>query len=413
MTIEVRPVLGEGLSEDDAFELMLKSDSEAFDETAPDEVLGNVRALLELDRSYIAWDGKEAVGCGSIFSLDMSVPGGNALCAGVTWIGVKPSHRRLGGMRAMMNALHDETREAGREPIAGLWAAQPPLYGRFGYGWATSILTLTVERVHGSLSRAPSDPSLRTRMVEPPEDRQDTQGVYDAVRARRPGMPELTEVWHTRNSFDAKEGRDGGPLRTIVVEDDAGVRGYARYRFKHEWSAGYGDGTINVRELMAQDPAAEAALWRYLIDFDLSGRVEVWNLPIDTPVQLWFDQPRHHKQRRGDALYIKLIDVADALSRRTYAAPADVVLEVADETSPWNAGRWRMSVDQSGCAYTKTTDAADLTLDVSALGAAYLGGTTLDSFGAAGWIDEHTPGALHQLSTAFVHPTAPWSPFVF
>ena len=272
---------------------------------------------------------QELVGCGSNFSLDMSVPGGSVRCAGVTWIGVKPSHRRQGGMRGIMNALHEEAREAGREPIAGLWAAQPPLYGRFGYGWATSVLSLTVERAHGSLSRAPVDPSLRTRMVEPTEDRKDTQGVYDAVRASRAGMPELTEVWHTRNSFDAKEGREGaGPLRTILVEDDSGVRAYARYRFKQDWEPGYGDGTVRVRELMAQDPAAEAALWRYLIEFDLSGRVDAWNLPIDTPVQMWFDQPRHHKLRGSDALYIKLIDVADALSRRTYASPADVVLEV-------------------------------------------------------------------------------------
>ena len=88
-------------------------------------------------------------------------------------------------------------------------------------------------------------------------------------------------------------------------------------------------------------------------------------------------------------------------------------MKFKDETSPWNAGRWRMSVDETGCAYAKTTDPADLTLDVAALGAAYLGGTTLNSFGAAGWIDEHSPGALNQLSAAFVSPTAPWSPFVF
>lgn len=414
MSLQVRPLLDGTISEDEAFDLILRVDGESFDESPPEEALGGVRALAELDRSVIAWDGGEAVGCGSIYSLDLSVPGGSVPTAGVTWIGMRPTHRRLGGMRGVMDALHEEIRARDHEPIAALWASQPPLYGRFGYGWASSCLSVVVEKAHGTLSRAPRDSTLRARLVEPQDDHKDTQGVYDTVRGQRPGMPDLTSVWHTRITFDPKGERAGaGPLHTVVVEDDAGVRGYARYSFKHQWSEGYADGKVSVRQVLAVDPAAEAALWRFLIDFDLSGRVDAWNLPIDIPLQWWLDQPRHHKQQPGDALYLKVMDLPAAVTRRTYARAADVVVDVRDDSCPWNAGRWRLSVDLAGAECEKATDAADISVDVSSLGAAYLGGPTLVSHLAAGWIDEHTPGSVQALSDAFVHPQAPWSPFVF
>lgn len=414
MSLQVRPLLDGAISEDEAFDLMLEVDGASFDETPAEETLESVRALAELDRSVIAWDGSEAVGCGAIYSLDLSVPGGSVPTAGVTWIGMRPTHRRLGGMRGVMDALHEDIRARSHEPIAALWAAQPPLYGRFGYGWASSCLSVVVEKAHGTMSRAPLDSTLRARPVEPKDDHKDTQGVYDTVRDQRPGMPVLSSAWHTRLTNDPASERAGsGPLRTVLVEDDAGVRGYARYSFKHKWSEGYADGTISVRQVVAVDPAAEAALWRFLIDFDLSGRADAWNLPIDTPLQWWFDQPRHHKQQPGDALYLKVMDLPAALTRRSYAHPADVVVEVRDDSCPWNEGRWRLSLDVDGAECDKTTDSADVSLAASSLGAAYLGGPTLASHLTAGWIEERTTGAVQALSDAFVHPRAPWSPFVF
>ena len=80
-------------------------------------------------------------------------------------------------------------------------------------------------------------------------------------------------------------------MRTVLVEDDNGVRGFARYAFKHEWNEGYGDGEVRVHKLLATDPAAEAALWRYLIDFDLSGKVDVWNLPVDSSITIGSTSP--------------------------------------------------------------------------------------------------------------------------
>jgi predicted acetyltransferase len=317
-------------------------------------------------------------------------------------------------MRKLLDQTHAEISERGMEPIAALWASQPPIYGRFGYGLAAPSLSVVIPRAHGSLSRAPHDPDLSLRLVEPAADLTVANSVYEAVRSRRPGMSRVDERWHAANVSDAKEDREGkSALATVVVEGTDGVEAYARYALKHNWSAGYADGLIDVRTLVAATPAAEAALWRYLIDYELSGSVDAWNLPSDSPIRWWLDQPRHAKRQLHDSLYVRLIDVGQALSARTYTRPIDVVLDVTDQYCPWNTGRWRLSGDQSGATCEQTPDAADLSMDVATLGAAYLGGTSLADLAGAAWVEELRSGSLAECSHAFNNQPAPWSPFVF
>ncbi|CAM5252507.1 GNAT family N-acetyltransferase OS=Streptomyces tendae OX=1932 GN=GUR47_09305 PE=3 SV=1 [Streptomyces tendae] len=114
-----------------------------------------------------------------------------------------------------------------------------------------------------------------------------------------------------------------------------------------------------------------------------------------------------------DALYVRLVDVGEALAARTYQAPVDVVFEVEDAFCPWNAGRWRLSGDAKGASCERTPDAADLVLSVRELGAAYLGGVSLGSLGAAGRVREVREGALAAASVGFGSDVAPWLPHGF
>jgi hypothetical protein len=96
-----------------------------------------------------------------------------------------------------------------------------------------------------------------------------------------------------------------------------------------------------------------------------------------------------------------------------------VVIEVRDEILPSNAGRWRLSTTAEaaggGLAATcvPASSAADLALDVTELGAAYLGGTRLGALAGSGLVAELRPGAVRQLSAALAWDPAPWCPTVF
>jgi predicted acetyltransferase len=399
---------------DDDWAAFLDVDSVAFGATVPAELDELEREIFEPGRSIGAFDGPNPVGIATAYSFDLSVPGAVLPAAGISWVGVLPTHRRRGVLRALMtHQLHD-IHERGREPLAILWASEPPIYGRFGYGLASRAYALEVLRSpHALRADAPADPTLRLRLV-PADDWKITAEVYAQVAQRRPGMLARDERWWRKAVRDVASMREGrSALRCVVAEDDSGVRGYARYATTPDWTPGRPQGTVHVREVAAVDAAASALLYRYLFDQDLMGKVDVWNVAVDDPLLLWLDNIRAASPRWLDALYVRVVDVPGALRSRAYARPVDVVLEVADPICPSNDGRWHLVADTDRVTCEHTDRSPDLSMSVTELGAAYLGGTQLSDLGMAGRVAEHTPGALATASTAFRSSAAPWSPAIF
>lgn len=400
---------------DDDWDELTALDSHAFGFTLPDEAMESAREVLRPARNIGAYDGGTLTGIATAYAYDLSLPGGSAPAAAISWVGVLPTYRRRGVLRALMthqlHSVHDE----GREPVAILWASEPQIYGRFGYGLASRHLELTVPRdPQALLPSAPHDASVHMRLVDA-SDWKLTADVYAEVRALRPGAPVRDELWWKHAVQDIVAMRDGrSALRCVVAEDDTGVRGYARYATKDVFEGWVSAGKVMVREVMALDAAASAALYRYLFDLDLMGTTLLGNVPVDDPLLLWLQNPRKAQPVLGDSLYVRLVDLDRALEARTYAAPVDIVLEVTDDLCPWNAGRWRLTGGpdrETTCE--QTTDGADLALGVVDLGAAYLGGTSLHELALAGRVSELHAGTLAAAATAFAHTPAPWSPAVF
>src|SRR6266446_10500145 len=99
--------------------------------------------LLPLGRMYGAWSNEAIVGGAGSFAFDLTVPGGDLPCAGVSVVGVLPTHRRRGVLRSLMRAQIDDAHERG-EALAALWASEETIYGRFGYGIASLSLSLSI-----------------------------------------------------------------------------------------------------------------------------------------------------------------------------------------------------------------------------------------------------------------------------
>lgn len=386
----------------------------AFGEAPDEETAAHERELLEFDRTLAAFDGDAIVASAAAYSYDMTVPGGSVPTAGVTWVSVLPTYRRRGILTALMRRQLDDIKKAGREPIAALWASEPAIYGRFGYGAASVSVGLTVPRSANRLRAVAGTDGLRVRLVEPAESVPLVLPVYDHERGRRPGMFALSDKLQQMRNYVPERAREGAsPVRVVLVEDDADVRAYARYMTKSHWADGGPDSTVVVREVEGRDPAALATVWAYLLDIDLSARVEIRNRPVDDALLGLLVELRRAQPTLGDGIYVRIMDVGAALAARTYATPVDVVLEVRDDFCPWNAGRWRLVGDATGARCDRTEDAADVALDVREVGAAYLGGTSLHGLADAGLVTEHSPGAVRELSAALRHEPAPWCPIVF
>jgi predicted acetyltransferase len=380
-------------------------------------------SVMEFDRSLAAFDGPTPVGTAGAYTFALSVPGPGTLpAAGVTWVSVLPSHRRRGVLRSMMRYQLADVRERG-EPLAILWASESVIYSRYGYGRAMWHADLTLRRGEGTLAPwAPRDPGLRLRLVEPGAALTELAKVYDAVLPSRPGLIARNDAWWQRTVHDPADSRQGAtPLHCLLAEDDSGPRGYALYRGQPDWDreTSLPDAVLTVRELAAVDPAASAAMWTDLLSRDLTTEFRVRARPVDDPLLFQLTDPRRARARLKDALWVRITDVPGALTGRRYSSAVDVVIEVRDELLPANAGRWRLATsgpggaDGYGASCQPSGSAADVELEVTALGAAYLGGTGLGGLAGAGLVTERRPGAVRQLAAALAWEPAPWCPVDF
>jgi len=397
----------------------------AFNETdRPAEVIEQELMIFEFDRSLAAFDGDAIAGTAAAYSFRLTVPGGIADAAGVTYVSVLPSHRRRGILSAMMRHQLADVANRG-EAIAALFASESGIYGRYGYGCASGQLRLTIRRGEGALRpdvagrAAAQHGTVRLRAAQPAVLRTELAKVYEATAPHRPGTIARDDRWWQCLLGDPEADRRGmGPLTCLLADDDSGPRGYALYRTKGGWADdGLPSGSLLVRELIAGDAAATAALWADLLTRDLIGEVVARQRPVDDPLLDMLADRRRARAYLTDGLWIRLVDVPAAIRNRRYSCAADVVLEVTDDLLPANAGRWRLqcpgTADGGAPSCDRTTAAADIELPVAALGAAYLGGTRLGALAAAGQVTERTHGALARLSAAMYADPAPWCPSMF
>lgn len=392
---------------------------------------------FEFDRSLSAFDRSTGspVGNTTAFSFQLTVPGGTLPAAGVSYVAVLPTYRRRGVLRSLMCRQLADVRDKG-EPLAMLWASEAPIYGRYGYGRASWHLSYTMRRGEGSVlgvrGGVPGPGGLRLRLTEPADARAELSKVYDTVLPVRPGFFVRTEPWWQKVLSDPEEERGGAsPLRCLLAEDDSGPRGYALYSGHGGWhdATFLPDGSLTVRELVAADPAASAALWADLLSRDLAVEFVAHQRPSDDPLLFQLADPRRVRPVLSDGLWVRIVDVPKALAGRRYSAPVDLVIEVTDRDLPDNAGRWRLTTAGSGGAAaggsaagaadgfaascSRTSDAADVVLDIAELGAAYLGGTRISTLASSGLVAESRPGPVRQLSVAMSWDPLPWSPLIF
>jgi predicted acetyltransferase len=363
---------------------------------------------IELDRMLGAWDGERIVGGAGAFSYVMSVPGGEVAAAGVTVVGVLPTHRRRGVLTAMMKEQLSDSRERG-DKIAYLWASEGTIYGRFGYGLASRIGSMSLTRERTRFAQ-PFEPRGTVRLLDFDEAARVLPPLYEQVRAQRAGMFVRSRAWwETRKIIDDPARRQAGPLHRALLELDGKPAGYALYRVKQQWEAGSSSGTVTILEAFAPTPEATRELWRWLLDFDWTSEFSADFLPLDHPLFLLLAEPRRLRFEINDGVWLRLIDVAGALSARTYAGDGEIVLELSDELFPENAGRWRVSA----AGAERTNADAELRLGVADLATVYLGGFGFGDLVRAARAEELTSAAADRADALFHTTVLPWCPEIF
>jgi predicted acetyltransferase len=338
-------------------------------------------------------------------------------CAGLTWVGVHPDHRRKGVLSAMLRHHFEQVHEQDGTHVSALHASEPAIYGRHGYGLASLEMEVSLGRgttlTAPDLEDAAGAISTHLATVSDPD-------VPKRMRECHLGCAELGSVvgdagYYARICHQLPEElRDKESWRVLFARRGGVDVGFAMFRRTHKWERARPAGEISVWALVG-DPAAQLVLLRRLVDFDLIGTVKVRAAGVDDPLLQWVGGPRATSDLATyDSLWVRLVDLPEALQDRTWSALCDVVVEVADTMAPWNDGRWRVRADEAGQATVEKTAAeSDVRLRVDALGAAYLGGGNLAALQRAGLVTEHRKGAVAELWRAMRTDVAPTAAFGF
>ncbi|TMM16193.1 MAG: GNAT family N-acetyltransferase [Actinobacteria bacterium] len=400
--MEVRPC-----RDRDEFARALYGIFQYFGPTPADDVVDSWIGLVGADRMHAAFEDGEVVGGAGVFTFDFSVPGGSLPCAGVTVVGVYPTHRRRGILREMMRAQLDDVHARG-EPIAALWASEETIYGRFGYGLASWCGEISVPRDR-SAYREPFERRGRVRAVTLDEAVELFPPVWEALRAHRTGVFARTETWWRERVLRTSDEQKATPKRLVALEIDGELQAYAIYRTTAAFEGFVSNARLDVVEAVGANPQATAEIWRYLLDVDWMATINAARIPPDHPLFFLLANPRYARFKWHDALWVRLVDVGAALSGRAYATEGSLVFEVRDAFCPWNEGRWKLE----GGSASPTEDPADIALDVDALGSAYLGAVSLAQLREALRVEEHVPGAVARADALFGWHPGPWCPEIF
>ncbi len=413
MTIELRPVT------DDNFSEWRKTVRHGFGEHVhPDDIVRLRNERVELDRLVAAVDtqSNRIIGTGGADSYWLTVPGGELVpMAGVAYMTTSVTHRRQGAFSNMMTYIHDAARERG-DVISGLWASQSHLYGRFDYGLSINSYDWEIDPSFGEFSHFPAananNADIKVSFIDADEAEVVLPGIYERMHRQTTGSVNRTSGRWRYQLFDEERVRQGAsPLFFAVCEEAGEQTGYVSYRMRRQGDSDMG--TLEVVEQVSATEVAHAAIWRFLLDFDLVGNITAINRPSDDSLWWMLSDPRRLRRKSHDALWVRLLDIPKALEARTYNSDGILKIGLVSDVQPESAGTYVIEIDDSRGSVKKTTDKPDVVMTPADLSALYLGGISSGPLFEAGRINEITTGSLAKLAGMFNTNSAPWCAHYF
>jgi len=406
MSIEVRNI------RDDELTAFIDTLTTGFLERPGDvaKIADEVRPFWDLTRAWAAFDGDRPCSTYRSWATELTVPGGARLpAAAVAAVSVLPTHRRRGILRAMTAAEHRAIRDRG-EVFGLLHAAEWPIYGRFGYGPATQEAMWTIDARSATFL---GETTGRMEIVAPSTASRDrAKAVFETWRRREPASLRRRDVsWdYDLGLIHSAWGDDWKGFLAIHEDASGSADGFIRYtRTEDRWEHRQPQNVLRVDELLALTEPAYADLWRFAAEMDWVATVRAERRqPAERLPWILANARAARVSDVGDDLWVRIFDVPRALEARAYEREGSVVIEVIDAEASGGRMRVLLDVGPDGATCRATDRSADVTVDVSALGSAYLGGTRLRDAVRSLGADEHRAGALLQADRLFRTLDEPW-----
>lgn len=332
---------------------------------------------------------------------------------GISSVTVAATHRRRGIAR---NLLEGELRTAAAlgVPMAMLTVSESTIYGRFGFAPAAFATDWTIDtrRVRWSGAAA----SGRVEYLSVDGYRAQLPLLHDRLRLASPGD---IEVWPLRwdqlvGSMEPDSARTKALRAVRHVDADGVTRGLALFRLTGG-DDDFTQHTVTVERLDAETADADLALWRFLLELDLTIELKAHLRRPEEPMRWLLGDFRAAHVDVWEHQYLRVLDVPAVYQARGYSAAGSIVFDVTDPLG-FAAGTWSLVVEpvetSQRATVTKVTAVPDATpalrMTANELAAIYLGGVSVTTLVAAGRITELRPGSAAAADALLRVDRAPW-----
>ena len=335
----------------------------------------------------------------------LNVGGADLLAAHlITMVTVRPTHRRRGILRRLITGDLARAKASGLA-LAALTASEATIYGRFGFGVASSTAAVQLDTRGGLEVSAPPEGSIavadggKLQALAPEIFQAHLERTFGALGRQHRYALRASGAWGDGTAQPDKA------LRGLVRYNADGVPdGYAAYK-----SLGWRTEphTVRVTDLVAASDEAYRELWRYLGAIDLVERVTFSEAPVEDPLPWMLADRRRYKVKHvEDVLWLRILDPKAAFEARGYTGEGSLVLDVVD---PMGLAEGTFLLDvRGGVGSVRSagsggpTDVPRAELDVTALGSLYLGAVSARTLAAAGGVraGEEALAALDELFSA-------------
>ena len=328
----------------------------------------------------------------------------------ITAVTVRPSHRRRGLLRAMMNSDLAQAKAAGLA-IAALTASEATIYGRFGFGVATHECGVEVTVKGGIAFHHPAAAARGTVEVADASMILDLHNdVFAHVHGTTYGSIGRHEMYrHTASGQGSYESMDPvKKIRAALHYNAAGeVDGYVTYKPLEDAARS----TVEIVDLLAATGDAYLALWNFLGSLDLIDCIKWGQAPEVDPLEWAMVSKREYKRTKTeDLLWLRILDVPAALTARHYQQDGSVRIHVGDPLGH-ASGSFRITVVAGSATVTKLVEdlaaqdlsaqEPELSMGIAELSSLYLGGVQARTLAAAGRIYENGAGSAARFDALF------------
>lgn len=381
-----------------------KTVSRAFGSHGDESMVPLMADALKDGRGLAAFEGNDIVGFAIAYPLEMSVEGRMLPTTLVDSVAVPPTHRRRGILNKLMDFHLRDFHERG-ETLSCLGASESSIYGRYGYGVGSVQVDFSIDRHNTALAHGVT-PAGSCRFVDKLEAMSLFPEVSERACSNRSGfLKGIESMWNFYLSDHEFRRSGASEYFHVAYEEDGRVDGYVTYRM--------GNRTVMIHEMITVTNEAHAALWQYCFGIDLVDRIEAPKRPVDDPLPWMLADPRRLRQSLRDDLWLRLVNVREALGKRTYAGEGRVVFDVKDTFCPWNEASYELEGGPRGSECFQTTKPSGISVSAADLGAAYLGATTFTALARAGRAQENSEGAFAIADGMFKASLQPWWPNEF